>query len=471
MNRMKPAVGVRIVWDKRNKLWMDAYVAGGAPWGLIRISPEARRFINKLVAAGAHGLVPQTQTERSLAHRLVDRGVAHPTSDTRGLSDDVVVVIPVYGRPDLLEACLDSIGQARVVVVDDASPDELAVRQVALAHGASLVRHETNQGPASSRNTGLAKTDGPILAFLDSDCIVSPGWLAHLVAHFDDPHVGIVAPRVRPLPAGQSILARHEDERSALDMGDHPELVRHGARLGFLPSAALVVRRSALPTGGFDPSMRVGEDVDLVWRTIDAGWHVRYDPAVIIHHQMRLGLRDWAVRRFEYGTSAAALHQRHPGRLAPARLSPWNAAVVLLALAGWPIAAGVVAAWTVGSLGRTMARSDVPVSLAGRVVAKGLVADIAAVGHALRREWWPIGWSGLAAATRSRWGVTATAAMLTPVGLEYVANRPALDPMRYTVLRLLADAAYGSGVLVSAMRRRQPGMLLPQVRWPSSRRG
>ena len=73
--------------------------------------------------------------------------------------------------------------------------------------------------------------------------------------------------------------------RSPLDMGDRPAEVQPGRRVSYVPSAALLVRRSALPEDPFDPALRYGEDVDLIWRLIDAGWRVRYEPGVVVHHE------------------------------------------------------------------------------------------------------------------------------------------------------------------------------------------
>jgi hypothetical protein len=57
--------------------------------------------------------------------------------------------------------------------------------------------------------------------------------------------------------------------------------------------------------------------------------------------------------------------------------------------------------------------------------------------------------------------------MLAPVALEWWRTRPHLDPARYAVLRLVEDAAYGSGVLASAVRQRRLRVLTPQVRLPT----
>jgi hypothetical protein len=233
-----------------------------------------------------------------------------------------------------------------------------------------------------------------------------------------------------------------------------------------------MVRRSALGHLRFDEALRVGEDVDLVWRLSDAGWMVRYEPAAIVTHEIRSRLLDWARRHFDYGTSAAQLDVRHPRRLAPARLSVWNLAVGLLVLARWPtrglaVATGLgVTGLSTGLLARKLRASSVSPEVAPIIVGKGLETETVAVGHLLRREWWPLGWLALAAAPRSRIGRFAAAAMLVPLAREWFIRRPRLDPVRYVALRLVEDAAYGTGVIASAVTGKRPGVLLPLVRMP-----
>ena len=467
--------GRPVAWDDRVRLWdAGSVVLGGAPWGMLRIAPPGRAFVRRLRAAGAAGLVPSPGVEKSLADLLVGRGVVHPVAGP-GMSHEVEVVVPVYEKPELLKACLRSLRAAspglRIVVVDDASTSR-AVGDVALACGATLVRHARNRGPAAARNAGLREVTAPIVAFVDADCAVAPGWLEILTAHFDDPRVAAVAPRIRPHSGGGAagVLDRYQDARSALDMGPRPELVTHGAPLGFLPSAALLVRRSCLSGDPFDERMRVGEDVDLVWRLVDEGHLVRYEPAAVVTHEVRRPPLSWARRIFEYGTSAAELDRRHPGRLVPARLSLWNVAAAALLLARRPSpAAGFAAAVgtlgiAVALLGRNVRAASVDPRVAPVILGKGLVSDASAAGHLLRREWWPIGWLALATARRSRVARAGAAAMLMPPVREWLAARPKVDLPRYLALRLAEDAAYGSGVIVSAVRSRRPGVLLPLVR-------
>jgi len=473
--------GRTVALDDRVRVWRDASVVlGGAPWGIVRIATAARPFVHRLKDAGAAGLVPCTGVERAVVDMLLPRGIVHPVPTGDHQSGGVVeVVVPAYERPELLDECLTALRsdspQVHIIVVDDASPSA-AVGDVARAHGATLLRHPVNRGPAAARNTGLAAVTATIVAFVDADCAVTPGWLEPLVAHFDDPRVAAVAPRIRPRSDSADLLPRYEFAHSALDMGARPELVARGAPLGYLPSAALLMRRNALTPLVFDEALRVGEDVDLIWRLSDAGWMVHYEPAAIVTHEIRPQLSDWAKRHFDYGTSAAPLDIRHPRRLAPARWSIWNLAFGLLVLARWPTrglaaAAGLgVAGLSTGLLARKLRGSSVSPAVAPLVVAKGLVAETAATGHLLRREWWPLGWLALAATPRSRLGRLTAAAMLIPLAREWFIRRPRLDPVRYVALRLVEDAAYGSGVIASAITDRRPGVLLPLVRMPGSRR-
>jgi len=283
-------------------------LVGGAPVRVLRLTPAGARH----VAGWWSGTpVPDSPKARALARRLLDTGIAHPVPGGAPWGPaDVTVVIPVRDREAELTRCLAGLAglaaMPRVVVVDDCSVDPAATARVVSGAGARVLRRSVNGGPAAARNTGLAAADTPLVAFLDSDCVPGPGWLDALLPHFADPAVGAVAPRIVPDEPGRTWLARYEGASSTLDMGARASIVRPGSRVPYVPGAALVVRRAAAGTG-FAETMRVGEDVDLVWRLAASGWRVRYEPAATMRHQHRVRLREWFGRRKDYGTSAAML--------------------------------------------------------------------------------------------------------------------------------------------------------------------
>lgn len=117
--------------------------------------------------------------------------------------DDVTVVIPVRDRAPELARLLAALraepatAQVPVIVVDDGSVEPV------VADGATVLRHASARGPAAARNTGLRAATTATVAFLDSDCVPRPGWLAALSPHLDDPRLALVAPRIVGLPAAR----------------------------------------------------------------------------------------------------------------------------------------------------------------------------------------------------------------------------------------------------------------------------
>ncbi len=459
--------GFRVRLGQRVTVWADGSVlVGGAPWRISRLASPVRELVRRLAAAGEGGIALHDAKDRASARAMLDRGFLDPLPGDGESALDASIVIPALDRADNVARLLVSLAGHRVLVVDDGSNEPTALARAADQAGAELVRHEVNRGPAAARNTGIRHTAAPIIAFIDTDCVAGYGWPAGLLHHFSDPLVAAVAPRVVPSPAGGSVLERYERTRSSLDMGARPELVRPGAHLGFVPSAALLVRRTALGEGGFDEDLRLGEDVDLVWRLAEAGWLVRYDPGILVHHRTRTRPIAWLRRRYEYGTSAPDLEDRHPGRLAPARPSGWNVCALGILAAGHPVLAFAVLATASALLSRRIRALPQSPALAARTVGQGLIADAVALGHLLRREWWPIGVVALAAAPRSRTARLAAACMLAPIAWEWISQRPPLDPVRYMALRLVDDSAYGSGVLSASFANRTLRTLVPRIRIP-----
>jgi mycofactocin system glycosyltransferase len=447
----------------------------GGSGSVLHLRPRAQEML--------HGgtLVARDADSSTVARLLMDRGLADPWWPTPTPDEevtDVTVVVPVRDRPRQLARLLSALPPSLpVLVVDDGSADPGPTRAVAAEFGAQLLRHQVSRGPAAARNTGLARVRTDLVAFLDSDVGPVPGWLGLLRRHLDDPAVGIVGPRVLggvPRP-GDGWLCRYEAARSSLDLGPRPAPVQPLGRVAYLPSAAQLARRSALLAGGtvgFDASMPVAEDVDLVWRVHDAGWRVRYEPAAAVRHDHRTTLVPWLRRKAFYGTGAALLAERHGTDVAPLVLNPWTTVltVAVLAQRRWslPLVAAVLVAVT-ARVARKLGSADHPVRTAGSLTALGAVSTLQQAGSALTRHYWPV---AVLAATRSRRARRALLAAAVADGLlDHRRVRPDLDPARYVVARRLDDLAYGTGLWAGAARARSPRALVPAFRGFPFRRG
>jgi mycofactocin system glycosyltransferase len=470
--------GFGVVIDPGTKQLGAGTLFGGAPARVLRLSPAGRAALAELRA----GPVRSAAAGR-LARKLTDAGLAHPRPPGLASRPDVTVLIPVRDRAVLLDRCLSAVGRDYpVLVVDDGSADPGAVADVAGAHGAALVRRPVSGGPGAARNTGLPGVTTDLVAFLDSDCVPAPGWIERLAAHLADPAVAAAAPRMVAVPAGPGWAGRYTTAACCLDLGDAEARVVPGTRVAYVPTAALVARRAALvpaagPGGVFDPALRWGEDVDLVWRLHDAGWRVRYDPAVRVSHHEPHGWAALLARRFRYGTSAAPLAARHPGQVPPLVLHPWPALTVAGLLAGSPAVAGLSFAGSVLAMRATLHRAGLP--------ARGVVP---AMLTATRQTWLGMGRyacqfgaPALAGALvapggtsrAGRWARRAAAAslLLGPPLTAWAARRRPLDPVRYALGHLADDVAYGTGVWAGALRARSTAPVRPVIAWHPFRAG
>ncbi len=448
---------------------------GGSPGRLLRLGPAGVTALAELRAGPV-----ASAAAAALARRLTDAGIAHPVPGrpTRDGPDasDVTVVVPVRDRIGELGECLAFLGRAHpVVVVDDGSLDPAAIAEVAARHGASSVRRPLAGGPAVARNAALAIVRTELVAFVDSDCLAPADWVDRVVGHFADPLVVAVAPRVVPL--GVTTIG------SPLDLGDRPGPVAPLTRLAYVPTAALVVRRAALGDG-FDEALRYGEDVDLVWRLVDAGWRVRYDPAVEVGHREPVALVDRLRRRFDYGTSAAPLARRHPGRLVHLVVSPAPAATVAALLARRPaVAAASFAVGTARLAGRFRRFGATWPDVVG-ASATGVSQTWLGAGRYAGQFASPV-LAGLLVApggrtARVRHGrrLAVLSLVLGPVlaGWRQARRRPAAlgpgpGPLRYGAELLADQAAYGAGVYAGCWRERCVEPLVPSLPGRAVRRG
>jgi mycofactocin glycosyltransferase len=454
---------------------------GGSPLRLVRLVPATAKIAMTLfggasIAETAEQHGQSVSAVARLVRRLLLAGLADPAFKTQSVARDITVVIPIRDRPEelarLLVALLTTKAQqpARIVVVDDGSSSDLST--IIDGHGAGItmmVSHLSSLGPAAARNTGLAEASTSLVAFVDSDVVPTDGWMSPLLAHFADPAVVLVAPRVRSAP-GHSSIAKYEMHRSPLDLGSGGGYVFARSRVAYLPAATLIARTEVLQSiGGFDASLRVGEDVDLVWRLVEAGHLVRYEPGSIVEHDPRPSLHKFAEQRASYGGSSATLNKRHHGNVRPVSANRWSYLVWLLAaLGGWPgVAAGTtVAAITSALLPKklTVLKGPRPVGL--NLALKGHLGLGRLLANATWRAWLPIISVLSISSKRARRVLLASAVI--PGWLDWHERRPDLDPLRWIALRCLDDAAYCAGVWQGCWRDRNIAAVLPDIQnWPS----
>ena len=211
----------------------------------------------------------------------------------------VSVVIPAYGRTPLLRKAVTSLfdqdlpGDQYEILVVDGSPNDANERMIGeltrVAPCSLRYIRKPPEGPGPSRNMGARESSGEFIAFLDSDCFVTPEWLSAGIKSFAD-GVGIVQGRTLPDPEGQLGIFRWYLRV------DRETFVYEAANIFYRREAFEEIRgfpsdlmpRSKKPMGG--------EDVEAAWLVKRKGWQTKFEEAALVYHEVEpLAVIDWVV--------------------------------------------------------------------------------------------------------------------------------------------------------------------------------
>lgn len=223
----------------------------------------------------------------------------------------VAVVVPTRDRPERLRRLLDSLAAQsvrdfEVIVVDDGSRTPVA------ADAARVVRRAAAGGPSAARNDGWPLARAPLVAFVDDDCVATPGWLAALLAAAEAASGAVVQGRTLPDPREADRLGPYARSLWVEEPGPYYQACN------ILYPRALLER-----LGGFDADAfpYVGEDTDLAWRALAAGARIEWAPDALVHHavvdlgpagKLRMAAR-WtpSIRLFARHRALRAEHLTH----------------------------------------------------------------------------------------------------------------------------------------------------------------
>ncbi len=215
----------------------------------------------------------------------------------------VDLIVPAFGDAPFLGHALDAAlaqepAPARVIVVDDHSPVpvELEPRHV---DACLLLRRDANGGPAATRASGLAHSDAPLVALLDSDDAWEPGKLAAQLEAFEShPDASLCF--------GEAVVVDENDRETGelfaqVTPGAHPaaEIGRMLFRRNPITTSSTLIRRDSLDrAGGFDHPAT--DDLGCWMRLAATGDPFVFEPRARIRyrrhaeglsHDMRVGAR------------------------------------------------------------------------------------------------------------------------------------------------------------------------------------
>jgi GT2 family glycosyltransferase len=208
------------------------------------------------------------------------------------------LVVVTWNALEWSRRCIESITANtgvpyELIVVDNASSDGTRDFLREQAGSATVILNDANLGFGVAANQGAARARAPVIVFVNSDVLVTPGGLEPLCRRLeDDSHTAVAGARILDLHGRldhAGALLGHDGWTMHYGAGDDPEKpeYKQPRRVDYVTGACLAVRARAFhETGGFDPWFETAyfEDVDLCLRLAARGWNVMYEPASTVLH-------------------------------------------------------------------------------------------------------------------------------------------------------------------------------------------
>ena len=231
-------------------------------------------------------------------------------------------IIPVYNRPDELRELLESIALQQlndyeVIVIEDGSSltSEAVIHDFTSIIDSLHYYQVPNGGPSRARNIGVGYATGDYIIILDSDVVLPTGYLqavdtalrGQIIDAFGGPdaasddftpiqkaiNYAMTSPLTTGGIRGGSASAMEQFKPRSFNLGCRRELYLH--------------------LGGFDESLRFGEDIDFSLRLIKAGAKTALIPEAFVYHKRRVDFRRFFKQVHNSGIARIHLETRHPG--------------------------------------------------------------------------------------------------------------------------------------------------------------
>lgn len=222
----------------------------------------------------------------------------------------VSVIIPTYNRRHTLPRAIDSVLQqsvsaAEVWVIDDGSTDGTAELINSQYPGINF-SHQTNKGVSAARNAGIARSDCPWIAFLDSDDEWLPNKLENQFKFLEkNPTAKILHTDEIWIRDGTRVNPMDKHRKQGGDIFEQSL-----ALCAMSPSTIVLHRDLFDEVGDFDESLPACEDYDL-WLRLTSRYPVSFlDEQLVCRyggHEDQLSKQHWGMDRFRVSALAKLL--------------------------------------------------------------------------------------------------------------------------------------------------------------------
>ena len=207
----------------------------------------------------------------------------------------VSVIVPAYNSENTIQDCLSTLFNQTVakqiyeiIVIDDGSSDDTGsiLKKLITPDNFTYIQHSFNKGLAAARNTGIKKSSGTILIFLDSDMEVENNFIEkHIDMHNDDNIKGVVS-AIKPtknMKYDKYQRYIYEGKRGARGFGPDKPIPFHTLIFGLTSMKREVIKSCGLFDDGI--TRYGGEDTEYAYRVCKKypkGFY--YAPNITVSH-------------------------------------------------------------------------------------------------------------------------------------------------------------------------------------------
>lgn len=209
------------------------------------------------------------------------------------------IVILTIDCEDCISVLLNSIKKnkihekAEIIVVDAGSKDKTISKVKEFEFVNVFPTDRVSKGQA--RNIGIDMSKGDIIAYLDSDTEVLPGWYEALVKSMKY----------------SDIVAGYLTDPNMKDIGRIPTLI-DGCDITFATCNIAYKREVFDKVGGFIEVQRIPEDCEFHYRCVKAGYVIDYNPKMKVLHHQRFSRFGFAKQAFWNGEARYEINKRYP---------------------------------------------------------------------------------------------------------------------------------------------------------------
>ncbi len=261
-------------------------------------------------AVGKEELQPTNENQiRSYCERRIVRNIP-PTSG----KDTVTVIVLTWNALPYTRLCAESLlrhtdKRHELIFVDNGSKQDTVqyLKELALRHDqVKVILNEKNLGFAAGNNIGIAAAEGQHICLLNSDTVVTDGWLENMLNHLEnDPRIGLVGPLTNSITGIQKLEKVDYDEDSCEGLDSFAKQLTGSLRGKmqesiWLVGFALLIRDDVVERlGGLDESFGQGnyEDTDYCLRAFLGGYASVIAADSFVHH---FGSRSFAAGKVDY---------------------------------------------------------------------------------------------------------------------------------------------------------------------------